>query len=306
MRTVIDVQELGISYGDVPAVRDLTFQVYRGEILGILGPNGAGKTSTVECLQGLRERNTGRVEVLGLDPAREGDQLRRRIGSQLQSAALPDRLRVGEAVRFFARAKGAGGDVEKVLEAWDLTRLRKRAFATLSGGERQRLFLALALLGAPEVVFLDELTAALDPSARRETWRLVEQVRDAGATIVLVTHFMEEAAALCDRVAIVDDGRLIALDTPLGLASSVDAEVRVTFSTDGADCDFLVDVPGVTSVERSDDRIEVVGHREISVRVAAALAGRGMVPEDYQTHHPTLEDVFLAQTGRRLTQEVPA
>ncbi len=307
MDTVIHVEHLRRSYGRVPAVKDLSFTVRRGEILGILGPNGAGKTTAVECLQGLRARDGGHVEVLGLDPARHADQLRHRIGAQLQSAALPDRLRVAEAIRLFARAQGQQVDTGAVLEAWGLRPLRRRTFAALSGGERQRLFLALALLGQPEVVFLDELTAALDPAARREAWRLVRRVRDGGATIVLVTHFMEEAHALCDRVAIVDDGRLVALDTPAALIAAATHELRVAFSHAGHDVGFLRTVPGVDAVQvDGNGTVEVTGGPQAPVHVAAALAGRGVVPDDYRIHRPTLEDVFLAHTGRRLTQEVPA
>ena len=305
MDTVISVERLQRSYGEVPAVRDVTFSVTRGEILGILGPNGAGKTTTVECLQGLRSRDGGNVEVLGIDPAREPDRLRRRIGAQLQSAALPDRLRVGEAVAFFARLQRRSADVDQVLAAWDLTGLRRRPFATLSGGQRQRLFLALALLGEPEVVFLDELTAALDPSARRATWDLVRRVRDRGATVVLVTHFMEEAQALCDRVAIVDDGRVVALDTPTALTARSGGDVRVTFSTNGHAVEFLRDLPEVSSVTQADHVVAVTGQSTAPVHIAAALVARGIVPRDFRTHHPTLEDVFLGITGRSLTAEVP-
>lgn len=286
------------------AVRDVSFTVGRGEIFGILGPNGAGKTTTVECLQGLRSRDGGEVTVLGIDPGRHPGRLRRHVGSQLQSAALPDRLRVGEAVSLFARAQGRRVDVGEVLETWNLTALRRRAFATLSGGERQRLFLALALLGDPEVVFLDELTAALDPTARRATWRLVRRVRDSGATIVLVTHFMEEAQELCDRVAIVDGGEVAALDTPAALTTQTEGSpTRVTFTLNGWDPGFLDGVDGVTSIRGDGRLVEVTGYSRIAVRVAASLAEHGIFPSDYRTHHPTLEDVFLAHTGRHLNQE---
>jgi ABC-2 type transport system ATP-binding protein len=304
MDSVISVTGLRRSYGDVPAVRDVSFSVSRGEIFGILGPNGAGKTTTVEAVQGLRSRDGGEIEVLGIDPTRGADRLRGRVGSQLQSAALPDRMRVGEAVGFFARLQQQPADVERTLEEWDLARLRRRAFGTLSGGQRQRLFLALALLGEPEVVFLDELTAALDPSARRATWELVRRVRDRGATVVLVTHFMEEAEALCDRVAIVDDGRVVALDTPAALSSRSGGGVQVRFSTNGHDLAFLRSLPGITSVTLDDGEAAITGEPTVPVRVAAALAEHGVVPDDYRTHHPTLEDVFLSLTGRSLSREV--
>jgi ABC-2 type transport system ATP-binding protein len=306
MDTVISVTRLRRSYGDVPAVRDVSFTVSRGEIFGILGPNGAGKTTIVESVQGLRPRDGGEIEVLGIDPARAADRLRGRIGSQLQSAALPDRMRVGEAVGFFAALQRRPVDVARTLEEWDLARLRRRAFGTLSGGQRQRLFLALALLGEPEVVFLDELTAALDPSARRATWELVRRVRDRGATIVLVTHFMEEAEALCDRVAIVDDGRVVALGTPAALSAGSGGDVEVRFSTNGRDLAFLHRLPGVTSVTLDAGEAAITGEATVPVRVAAALAEQGIVPGDYRTHHPTLEDVFLSLTGRSLIREVSA
>jgi ABC-2 type transport system ATP-binding protein len=297
---IITVEHLSKTYATATAVADVSFSVQRGEIFGILGPNGAGKTTTVECLQGLRRRDGGRLSVLGLDPADDTGRLRRRIGSQLQSSALPERLRVAEAIRLFARFAGTSVDVEATLRAWNLTALRRRAFATLSGGQRQRLFLALALLGNPELVFLDELTAALDPNSRRATWDLVRKVRDRGATVVLVTHFMEEAEALCDRVAIVEKGRVVALDTPSALATDLGGLVRVTFTADACDLGYLTAVPGVQSVTTGAGLVTVTGDSSIAVTVAAALAVRGVLPPDYRTHHPSLEDVFVAVTGHRM------
>ena len=306
METIICVEGLRRAYGDVHAIRDVSFSVERGEVFGLLGPNGAGKTTTVECLQGLRGRDGGHVEVLGLDPARHPDRLRRRIGSQLQSAALPDRLRVGEAVRFFARLQDRSVDVGQTLQDWELSGLRRRPFATLSGGQRQRLLLALALLGEPEVVFLDELTAALDPAARRATWELVRRVRDRGATVVLVTHFMEEAEALCDRVAIVDSGQVVALDTPAALTTRSGGDVQVTFTADGRDVGFLRTLPGVISCTVEGGAVTVAGTSATPVHLAAALAQQGIIPADFRIHHPSLEDVFLARTGRSLSTEVTA
>lgn len=302
MNTVITVEHLRKAYGQSVAVADVSFAVRRGEIFGILGPNGAGKTTTVECLQGLRTRDGGRLEVLGLDPARAAGRLRRRIGSQLQSSALPERLRVGEAIRLFARPYGVRVDVAATLETWGLASLRRRAFATLSGGQRQRLFLALALLGEPELVLLDELTTGLDPTARRATWRLVGQVRDRGATVVLVTHFMEEAEALCDRVAVVDQGRVVALDTPAALTAYRGGPVRITFTVAGHDPRYLTELPGVESVTVDGALVTVRAAGSATVPVAAALAARDVTPADFRTHHPSLEDVFLALTGRPLDQ----
>jgi ABC-2 type transport system ATP-binding protein len=305
METVIDAAGLRKRYGDVTAVADVTFSVRRGEIFGILGPNGAGKTTTVECLQGLRSRDGGTLAVLGLDPGRDAHRLRRRTGCQLQSSALPDRLRVGEAIGLFGARLAARVDVASILEDWDLAPLARRAYGSLSGGQQQRLALALAMLGEPELVFLDELTTGLDPFARRATWGLVRRVRDRGATVVLVTHAMEEAHALCDRVAIVDGGRVVALDTPDALAVRHGGAVRITFTTDGLDVGFLTAVSGVDSVAVRGDDVIVLGGGRTPVTVAAALAGHGIVPEDYRTHHPTLEDVFLALTGRSLSEGAP-
>jgi ABC-2 type transport system ATP-binding protein len=298
--TVIEVEGLHKSYGDHVAVEDVGLEVRAGEIFGLLGPNGAGKTTTVECLQGLRRRGRGRVRVLGLDPERDGDRLRRRIGAQLQSSALPDRLRVGEALWLVARGHDGAAPLDQLGRRWGLERLWRRPFAKLSGGEQQRLFIALALVNRPQLVFFDELTTGLDPQARRATWDLVRQVRDDGATVVLVTHFMEEAEHLCDRLAIVDQGRVVATGTPSELIGRGDASQRVSFSWPGADAAWLSQLDGVERVTRRGDAVEVAGSGPMAVRVAAALAGRGVAPDDFRTHHPDLEDVFLALTGRDL------
>ena len=281
--TVIEVEGLHKAYGDHVAVEDVGLEVRAGEIFGLLGPNGAGKTTTVECLQGLRRRDRGRVRVLGLDPERDGD-----------------RLRVSEALWLFARDGDGGTPLDQLGRRWGLERLWRRPFAKLSGGEQQRLFIALALVNRPQLVFFDELTTGLDPQARRATWDLVRQVRDDGATVVLVTHFMEEAEHLCDRLAIVDQGRVVATGTPSELIGRGDASQRVSFSWPGADAAWLSQLDGVERVTRRGDAVEVAGSGPMAVRVAAALAGRGVAPDDFRTHHPDLEDVFLALTGRDL------
>jgi ABC-2 type transport system ATP-binding protein len=219
MATVIEVEGLAKRYGEVAAVDGVSFQVAEREIFGIVGPNGAGKTTTVEILEGLRRADAGRARVLGLDPDRDGPRLRQRIGAQLQEAALPDRLKVWEALDLYASFYDRAAPWRELLERWGLAERRNAAVGNLSGGQRQRLLIALALVGRPEVVFLDELTSGLDPQARRDTWELVRAVRDAGATVVLVTHLMEEAERLCDRVAVIDRGRVVALDTPRALVA---------------------------------------------------------------------------------------
>lgn len=302
METVVSVENLHKTYGKTVAVEDVSFDVRRGEIFGILGSNGAGKTTTVEILQGLRAATGGRVGVLGLDPARETSRLRRRIGSQLQSSALPERLRVGEAIRLFARVRDEPVDVGRTFDSWGLEPLRNRPFGALSGGQQQRLFLALALLGDPELVFLDELTTGLDPTARRATWDLVRQVRDRGATVVLVTHFMEEAETLCDRVAVVDAGRVVASGTPRALTANQGGTVTVTFAANGHDPLHLLNLPGVESVTVDNGRVSVSGRSSAAAGVAAALAEQGVTPDDYRTHYPSLEDVFLALTGHRISE----
>jgi ABC-2 type transport system ATP-binding protein len=298
--TIMEVEGLRKAYGGALAVEALDMSVTRGEIFGLLGPNGAGKTTTVECLQGLRRRSGGRVRVLGLDPDRDGDELRRRIGAQLQSAALPDRLRVGEAFSLFARNGAQKQEVDEQGRRWDLRDLWRRPFGRLSGGQQQRLFIALALLNRPEVVFFDELTTGLDPQARRATWDLVRRVRDDGATVVLVTHFMEEAETLCDRVAIVDQGRLVATGRPDELVDQTNSERRVTFTWPEADVGWLATLPEVRRVSAAGERVEVIGTGAVAVQTAAALAHRGLEPSDFRTYHPNLEDVFLALTGRNL------
>jgi ABC-2 type transport system ATP-binding protein len=218
---VIEVEELSKRYGGVAAVDGVSFTVAEREVFGIVGPNGAGKTTTVEILEGLRRPDAGRVRVLGVDPGRDGRELRQRIGAQLQQAALPDRLKVWEALDLYASFYRRPAPWAELLDRWGLAGQRAKAVASLSGGQRQRLLIALALVGRPEVVFLDELTTGLDPQARRDTWELVRAVRDAGTTVVLVTHLMEEAERLCDRVAVIDRGRLVALDTPRALVARV-------------------------------------------------------------------------------------
>jgi len=295
--SVIEVEELRKTYGSQVAVDGVSLEVSRGEIFGLLGPNGAGKTTMVECIQGLRRPDSGRVRVLGLDPLRETEALRRRIGSQLQESALPDRIRVWEALDLFASFMQGTTDWRALLEQWGLREKRGATFSSLSGGQRQRLFVALALLGHPEVVFLDELTQGLDPAARRVAWRLIRQVRDAGTTVVLVTHYMDEAEQLCDRLAIVDRGKIVALDSPQNLINRFANGIRVIFSTDQHDLGWLASVPHVRAVARHGPRVEVDGTGPVLALVASALVAHGITPSDLRVEQPTLEDVFLAVTG---------
>ena len=295
---VIAVDHLRKTYRRVVAVDDLSFEVEAGEIFGILGPNGAGKTTTIECLQGLRRPDSGTVRVLGLDPATQGAQLRQRIGSQLQDSALPGRLRVAESIELFAAFAHRPVDCDELLARWRLDDLRAQAFDTLSGGQRQRLFIALAFVNSPEVVFLDELTQGLDPQARRATWELVREIRQGGTTVVLVTHFMDEAEHLCDRVAVVDNGKVVALDTPQGLVDGLGLPSVVRFSASEPDLGWLEKLDVVESLGQHGDAVEVRGTGPVLALVASELVAHDIVPLDLRVERPTVEDAFLALTGR--------
>ncbi|UCB42912.1 MAG: ABC transporter ATP-binding protein [Dehalococcoidales bacterium] len=297
MMAVIEVEHLRKTYGTTVAVADISFQVNEGEIFGLLGPNGAGKTTAVECLQGLRRPDSGNLRVLGLDPQAEATTLRRRIGSQLQESALPDRIRVWEALDLFASVVPDSSDWQVLMEQWGLTDKRKASFSSLSGGQRQRLFVALALVNNPEVVFLDEMTTGLDPAARRVAWELVRAIRERGTTVLLVTHFMDEAEQLCDRVAVVDRGEIVALDSPQSLIATHTSEIRVIFSTDRSDLSWLEEIPQVHQINRLGPRVEVEGNGPVLALVAVALVEHGITPTDLRIEQPTLEDVFLRLTG---------
>jgi len=223
---IIEVEHLRKRYRDTVAVEDVSLTVEAGEIFGIVGPNGAGKTTTVELIQGLRTPDRGRVRVLGLDPWRDRDELRQRVGAQLQQSDLYDKVRVGEALELFASFYRDPADPGRLLDQLGLAGKRSTSFDKLSGGQRQRLSIALALVGDPEVAILDELSTGLDPHARRDTWRLIEEIRAGGVTVVLVSHDMEEIGRLCDRVAVLDAGRVVAIDTPERLTARVAADQR--------------------------------------------------------------------------------
>ena len=300
MAAVITVDHLQKTYGRVVAVDDLSFSVESGEIFGVLGPNGAGKTTTVECIQGLRDADGGTIRVLGLDPMTEAAELRQRIGSQLQDAALPGRLKVAESLELFAAFARNHVDCDELLSRWRLQELRDQAFDTLSGGQRQRLFIALAFVNAPELVFLDELTQGLDPQARRATWDLIREIRQDGTTVVLVTHFMDEAEHLCDRVAVVDAGRVIALDTPQGLIDGLGLRSVVRFSTQETDLGWVERLDVVESLTRRGHAVEVRGTGAVLALVASELVAHGIVPLDLRVDRPTVEDAFLALTGRTI------
>jgi ABC-2 type transport system ATP-binding protein len=292
-RTVVEVHGLEKRYGSSTVVGGISFSVREGELFGLLGSNGAGKTTTVEILQGLRPADGGSVTVLGLDPQVEGDRLRRLIGAQLQDAALPERMRVGEALGLFASLHPSPRPLDELAEEWQLAHLWRRPFGALSGGERQRLFVALALVGRPALVFLDELTQNLDPLSRRHTWDVVRRVRDSGTTVVLVTHDVEEAERLCDRIVVMHHGRVVADGTPSAIVSALGGAATVSFTDPDLDLRRLRDVPGLASVSRRGPRVDVVGSGPILAHVGARLVDLGRPPLDLRVHQPTLEERFV-------------
>ena len=297
--SVIEVEHLRKAYGSTHAVDDISFAVQEGEIFGILGPNGAGKTTAVECIEGLRTQDSGSVRILGLDPQTERDELTQVLGVQLQEAALPDKLSVGAALELYSSFYRDPADWRALVKALGLDSKTGTMFKKLSGGQKQRLSIALALVGNPKVTVLDELTTGLDPEARRDTWDLISAIRDRGVTIVLVTHFMEEAEHLCDRVALVDSGRIVALDTPAALAESIHAGMTVRFLAPAAfDTTLLSALPDVTGVTRRGDTVTITGNGNVLAAVTTALARHEIEPRQLRVEQAGLEDAFLALTGR--------
>ena len=298
---VIEVSSLVKRYGDRLAVDDVSFAVEQGEIFAILGPNGAGKTTTVEMIGGLRTPDAGSISVLGLDPRHDRDQLREVIGIQLQESELPAKLRVDEAFELYSAFYRSPADTGALLEGLGLVEKRTTQYRNLSGGQKQRLSIALALVGNPKVAILDELTTGLDPQARRDTWQLIDDIRNRGVTVVLVTHFMDEAERLADRIAIIDQGHLIALDTPSGIVARVSDEQRLRFRPSAPlDDAVLTALPEVRSVTHSGPAVIVAGTGNLLGAVSAALARHEIVAFDLRVDQAGLDDAFVALTGRSL------
>ena len=290
------------TYGRTVAVSDVSFEVAPGEIFGLIGPNGAGKTTTMECVEGLRHPDAGDISVLGLDPGRDARALQQRVGVQLQDAQLQKRITVEEAVDFWASLYRKSGNADRLIEQLGLGDKRRAWFMTLSGGQKQRLFIALALINEPELVFLDELTTGLDPQARRAIWELVGDIRQRGATVFLTTHLMEEAERLCDRVAIIDQGRIVDIGTPGALVRRHCPERTVVLTTDAPDAaDRFRAIPGIESVDADGSTLTIRGRDDdVLTRVIQCLADHRMRVIDVRTDTPTLEDVFLRLTGHRI------
>lgn len=307
MPQVVAACHLRKTYGKTIAVDDLSLSVEEGEIFGMVGPNGAGKTTTIECLEGLRRPDSGELSVLGLDPLRQERELRFVIGTQLQQAQLPDRLKVGEVLDLFASFYPNPVPWPILLERLGLAEKKGAYVSQLSGGQQQRLFIALALINHPQLVFFDELTTGLDPQARHSIWDLVREIQAEGRTVFLTTHLMEEAEKLCDRVAIIDHGRVVALDTPTALVRSLGAETRVLFNCERAfDPQVLEPIRTMTRVQQDGEHIIVYGRSAkpgeppLIAEVANALSAQQVPFTDIRMEQPSLEDVFLQLTGRAM------
>ncbi len=297
---IIEVSNLMKRYGDRTVVDGVSFTVEPGEIFGIAGRNGAGKTTTVECISGLRVADGGTVRVLGHDPRREPAPVRRQVGVQLQESTLQDRLTVREAVTLFASFYADPARPEQLIDELGLSASAKTPYAKLSGGQKQRLSIALALVGNPKIAILDELTTGLDPQARRDTWQLISQVRERGVTILLVTHFMDEAERLCDRLALIHGGRVAALDTPANLTARIASGQVLRFQTSTpADVSALRALPAVTSLDLQDQDLLVTGTQEALLQVITELSRQQLIPLNLRVEQANLDDAFIALTGER-------
>jgi ABC-2 type transport system ATP-binding protein len=292
----VTVEHLVKKYGHLVAVNDVSLSIHEGEIFGIIGPNGAGKTTTVECISGLRGPDSGSISIYGLSPQKDRNAIREFVGVQLQESALPPRLRVGEAVRLFASFYPNPLDPDQLLESLGIKQMAKSSFKNLSGGQKQRLSIALALVGSPRLAILDELTTGLDPEARREIWGLIERMRDRGVTVVLVTHFMDEAERLCDRLALINNGNVVALDTPEAIAASAGGS-RVRFvPSQPVDEQTLRAIPGVKEIERKERYVTVTGTGDLAGSLINALAAIGVRVSDVEARTGNLEDAFIKLT----------
>lgn len=299
---VVEVTNLHKSYGEVKAVNGISFQVFQGEIFGMVGPNGAGKTTTIECIEGLRNSDNGNIRVFGLDPEKDGYNLKSKIGIQLQQSELQTRIKVWEVLDLYSAFYTRNRDWHELLEQLGLKDKADATFSKLSGGQKQRLFIALALINNPDLIFLDELTTGLDPQARHSMWDLVRGIREDGKTVFLTTHFMEEAERLCDRVAIIDRGHIIAIDTPVNLVKNLGSENRVVFTVDEPfDSDLLDSLDSVTRLENEGGRITAFGSGDqLVVDVVVSLSDNKIKFRDLRTEQANLEDVFLSMTGHSI------
>lgn len=300
MRTIIEVKNLYKYYKEIKAVDGISFEVYEGEIFGMVGPNGAGKTTTIECIEGLRKPDKGVIKVLGLNPLKGGSFFREKLGIQLQESSLYPRIKVREAIELFSNFYPKPLVGRELLKKFNLNDKQNVYYDKLSGGLKKRLQIALTLIGNPIVVFFDEITTGLDPQARYNMWELIREIRNRGKTIFLTTHYMEEAQKLCDRVCIIDHGKIVALDKPEILIQNLDAESKVTFAiTKPIDLKLLKDLSCVTRAEEVNNQVVVYGKgSEFLTKVVQVVENLGLPLYNLQIKQPTLEDVYLTLTGR--------
>ena len=299
MKNVVVVEDLVKHYGKIKAVDGVSFSVYENEIFGMVGPNGAGKTTTIECIEGLKKPDTGVIEVLGLNPATNRERIYERIGVQLQETSFQDRIKIYEICELFVSFYKRPLSYIELLKRFDLYEFKNHYVMKLSGGQKQKLSIILALISNPEIIFLDELTTGLDPKARRDMWQIVKEMRSEGRTIFLTTHYMEEAEELCDRVAIVDEGRIIALDTPEGLIEKSGIEHTVTFETENIDIEALKRVNGVHQITFVNGEVKILGLGDDLLKdVVDFLYANNIYFKNLKTKQPNLEDTFLKFTGK--------
>jgi ABC-2 type transport system ATP-binding protein len=297
---VIEVDGLVKTYDDRNAVDGVSFAVEQGEIFGIVGPNGAGKTTIVESIEGLRRPDGGTIRVLGLEPIADRLELTQRVGAQLQESRLQDKVRVGEVLDTYASFYRNPADWHELMNRFGLEGRDHARYGNLSGGQKQRLSAALALVGSPEIALLDELTTGLDPAARRSTWDTVEAIRDSGVTVVLVTHYMDEAERLCDRIMVVVEGRAVAVETPANLIRQAGFEHTLRFYPSAPITDDVFgDLPGVTGTRRHGGQVTITGTGDVVYSVVLALAQREVIAQDLQIEQASLEDAYLTLTGSR-------
>jgi len=296
--SVIEVEALVKTYDGTNVVDGVSFSVEEGEIFGIVGPNGAGKTTIVESVEGLRQPDGGSIRVLGLDPIGDRYEITERLGAQLQESRLQDKIRVGEVLDLYASFYRKPADWRELVDRFGLEGKVRSKYSNLSGGQKQRLSIALALVGSPEIAILDELTTGLDPQARRSTWDTIEQIRSASVTVVLVTHFMDEAERLCDRIMVVDHGRVVAIDSPSGLIRRTGSEQTLRFRpSTPIDDKILVGLSEVVAVHRNGSQIVVTGTGNVVQAVSAILAQRDVIAEDLRVDQTSLEDAYLELTN---------
>ena len=297
----ITVQNLIKRYGEFVAVNDVSFSIHEGEIFGIIGPNGAGKTTTVECISGLRVPDSGSISIYGLSPQKDRNKIRKFVGIQLQESTLPPRIKVSETIGLFASFYSNPLNPNDLLDSLGIKSVKNSIFKKLSGGQKQRLSIALALVGNPKIAILDELTTGLDPEARRETWALIEGIRDRGVTVILVTHFMDEAERLCDRIALINHGKLAVLDTPEAIAALAGGNRLRFVPSQPVDDKTLYAIPGVNEVERKERYITVTGTGDLAMSAINSLAKIGVHVSDIEARGGNLDDAFV-----KLTKETPS